>query len=427
MIFQSIYLSYNRKNGKKQILHKLQTYINYINLLSLLLLTFVSVYDFYLQRIPLYLFFTSYLVEFCIEKKWQNIKVNRIRWYYIILAFFFLLAIIYHPFEHSDKYFIPLLDRRFSLLGFSIIGFFGVNNKYKLKYFLDTFILSSLIAVFYILFLKIGLMNFIISPLKIDLFNLSRDQVSTHMCFNIYLNTSLVCLWFVISNYWGKKFCGQNAFYLISLSIILSTLFITEGRTGFLTAISLITCFAHYFIWTKSKMATIVTTIFIPLILLASIANKDRFSKKELDSEPRLFLWKAAINTIKAKPIFGYGVSNGQEHFDIERLKLETPGFSKAWYTYVKIIPSHNQFLQSSIEFGIIGLSLTIFIYIFPVIYARRKFKFFAIFLLLPIVYQSMFDIVLTGLSFSSLFCTILLMILNIGNDEGGEFVVENR
>src|ERR1035437_4754105 len=130
--------------------------INYFNLVSLLLLAAASIYYYPIQKLAFLAFFGSYFIEFILEKKWENIVLDKKSIYYLVMAFFFLLAFIYYPFENTSKYFTWLVGRRLAIFGFAVVGFFGVNSKYKLNYILNTFIISSVVAILYLIFFRIG-------------------------------------------------------------------------------------------------------------------------------------------------------------------------------------------------------------------------------------------------------------------------------
>ncbi|HEY5589918.1 MAG TPA: hypothetical protein VIK55_02765, partial [Paludibacter sp.] len=134
--------------------------VNYLNLFSILYITASSIYYYPVQKIGFYLFFGSYFLELLLEKKWLNIKMDKKHFYYIVLFLFFLMALIYYPFENSTKYTMLLLEKRFSLFGFALVGFLGVNNKFKLNYFLNTFIISSIVAIVYLVFVRVGIHEF---------------------------------------------------------------------------------------------------------------------------------------------------------------------------------------------------------------------------------------------------------------------------
>ena len=396
---------------------KTTTVINYINLFSILLLTAVSIYYYPVQNIAFYLFFISYIIEFILEKKWENVKFDKKSIYYMVLAFFFFLAFVYYPFENTSKYFTWLVGRRFALLGFAGVGFFGVNTKYKLNYFLNTFIISSTVAIFYIIFLRIGITDFILSPDRESLFTAQRIlYVNSHMVFNLFLNISLVSIWYILTRSWKRTAWWKLFLYICALTLFFGILSISEGRSGFITGILLMLCFIFFEIWKRKKMIGIVVGFLVPFLLIGIVSQQRRMSENNIKTEPRFFLWKAALEVIKEKPIFGYGISNAQEQFDISRAKYQTEEYRIGW-KHIRILTSHNQFLQTTMEFGIFGLLILLFIYFYPIFIAENNRKLFAILLIFPCLYQSLFDVVITGVNYSSIFGILMVIILSVENN----------
>jgi O-antigen ligase len=333
------------------------------------------------------------------------------------MAFFFFLAFVYYPFENTQKYFTWLVGRRFALLGFAGVGFFGVNTKYKLNYFLNTFIISSIIAIFYIIFLRIGIVNFIINHDRESLFTAQRIlYVNSHMVFNLFLNISLVCIWYILTRSWKRMAWWKLFLYIFALTLIFGILSISEGRSGFITGILLMLCFIFFEIWKRKKRIGIVVGFLVPFLLIGIVSQQRRMSEKDIKTEPRIFLWKAALDVIKEKPVFGYGISNAQEQFDIARAKYQTEEYRIDW-KHIRILTSHNQFLQTTMEFGIFGLLILLFLYFYPIFIADINRKLFAFLLIFPCLYQSLFDVVITGVNYASIYGILMVLILSVENN----------
>lgn len=390
--------------------------VNYLNFTSILFLCATSIYYYPIQRIGFYLFFASFFLEIILEKKWLNIQMDKMRIYFMVLFFFFLLALIYCPFESSTKYTKILLEKRIPLLGFAIVGFFGVNSKFKLNYFLNTFIISSILTILYLIFIRIGIIEFISNPQRIESFKIVRNlYVNSHMLFDFYLNISLISVWYILTRSWNRTTWWKRYLYIISLSIIFCFLSISEGRSGFILGIILMLSFIFFEIWKKRKALGIIIGLLIPFLLIGIVSNHKRMDKKSIETEARLFLWQSGVSVIKEKPIFGYGISDAQEAFDIARRKYQTEEFRVANAHY-KHLDCHNQFLQTTMEFGIFGLLILLFLYIYPVFVVENNRKLFSLFLLFLCAYQSVFDMLITG-PFSSLFGILIIMLLSVKNN----------
>lgn len=395
---------------------KLITSLNYINFCSALLLTATSIYYYSAQKVAFVLFFSSYLAEVLAEKKWKNIHFDKKSIYFFIMVLFYLLALFYFPFEHSSKYFSKLIVKRLPIFGFAIIGLFGINNKFKLNYFLNTFIISSVVAIVYLLFIRIGITEFITNPLREDAFTKARClYANSHMEFNFYLNVSLIGIWYILTQSWKMTIWWKRVLYIGALTLIFGVLSISEGRSGFVASILLMLSFIFLKIWKRKKSIGLVVGILAPFLLINAVSHQRRMSKESLKAEPRIFLWESALSVIKEKPIFGYGISDAQEHFDIARTKFQTDEYRENWKAH-NLLDSHNQYLQTTMEHGIIGLIILLYIYIYPVFLADRNRKLFSFLLLFLCAYQSTFDMFITG-KFSAIFCILVILILSVENN----------
>lgn len=397
--------------------NKLILAINYINLVAALYLAATSIYYYHIQKIGFILFFSSYFIEIFLEKKWKTIQFNKKTLYFVVLIFFFSLALIYYPFD-SEKYFMPLMNKRFSLFGFGIVGLFGVNNKFKLSYFLNVFVISSVIAIVYVIVMGAGFSDFFRGEDGNTNFLLSRiEYVNHHMMFNFFLNISFIGVWYILSRRWKLIHWSLRLLYLLSTLLIVYTLAISEGRSGFLAGIFISGGFIFYEIWRRNKKIGFLAFLIIPMMLVYMTLHQNRISGIEIKSEQRLFLWNAAIPVIKEKPLIGRGISKAQERYDTYRTEYQTDEFRDyIEYSQTILNDCHNQYLQTTMEFGILGLLLLLFIYAFPLFVINKQRRILSILFMFLCMYQSVFDMFITG-QFSGLFCILIICLFSVEND----------
>lgn len=390
--------------------------LNYINLFSAMYLTATQIYYYHIQNAAFYLFFISYIVEIFVDKKWQNIQLDKKRIYFIVMAFFFMLAVIYLPFEQSRKYTHLLFEKRYSLIGFALVGFFGVNDKFRLNYLLNTFIISSVVAIGYLIFIKVGIHQFISSPQRVDIYVDFRNKfVNSHMLYDFYLNVSLIGIWYILTRSWDRTVWWKIVLYIGALMTTLGGLAVSEGRSGFLIGIILVLSFVFFEIWKRKKIAGIVIAVLIPFVFIVLASHHKRMNENEIRKEPRIFLWKAAVSVVRENPILGNGISDAQEKFDVSRVKYQSEEFKLNWVKSPHL-DCHDQYLQTTMEFGVLGLLILLFLYISPVFMASYNKRLFAFFLMFLCAYQSVFDMFVTG-PFAAMFGIIMLMIFSIKNN----------
>ena len=126
------------------------------------------------------------------------------------------------------------------------------------------------------------------------------------------------------------------------------------------------------------------------------------------------FLWQSAVSVIKESPVWGVGISDAQEKFDLARPKYQTEEYRLRWID--SKIDSHSQYLQTTMEFGIFGLLILLFLYAYPVFIAENNRKLFSFFILFLCAYQSVFDMFITG-PFSAIFGILMILVLSVENN----------
>ena len=136
---------------------------------------------------------------------------------------------------------------------------------------------------------------------------------------------------------------------------------------------------------------------------------------------------ETSIKLIKERPIMGYGVCDGREKFVTECLNNEEL-VNNFWNNWLKKHPNyqthrfhcHNVFIESTLEFGILGFLLTLGLFILPIILTKHKMQAHLSLFMLIFFIQSIFE------SFTyhfqpMLFCLIIFIFIksnsNLFND----------
>lgn len=394
------------------------TLINFLNLFSVLGIVAGFMFsEFSIARIALYCFFISYLIEIFTDRKLKTFKFDKTSVYFIAIIAFFLLAILHFPFEQSNEYRNILIERRFSLLGFGVVGVLGVNHLFKFKYFLYVFIATSVFAILFI-FSHMDISEFIRRPDRSDMFTETRIlYVNSHMKFNFYLNVSIISIWYLLKKHWSSITIRKIGFAVTGLTMFMYVLSITEGRSGFIAGAILMLSFVFLELVNRWKIIGVISVLLMPLIFVGIVSTQRRMNEEMIKREPRLFLWESAWNIIKEKPILGHGISDTQAAFTIERIKNQDENYEN-YAKGLSFIDSHNQYLQTTMEFGLLGFILLLFIYIYPSFISDKRRKFFAIFIIFLCLFQSIFDMFITG-TFSLLFGILMIMILRAQSEPG--------
>jgi O-antigen ligase len=409
------------------MLQNINKYVNITNLLSALLLVVFGLFPHNIfLSLALALFFVSYLCEVFLEKRWKTFVWDKTKWVFILFLMFYALIIIYIPFESERKFLSYFLEVRLPFLAFGIVGLLGINKYYRLKYFAYTFIFTILCVIFYLIFFKIGIVEFINNPQRAYIFTEMRiEHVYTHMVFNYYANISLILAYFLIYNYNGKHPVLVKTSLLISMLFLFYILFLSEGRIGFISANLLVLIMIFVSLWRWKKILALAFSVLGIFAFAVIMYQHPRMIKSgdEFKSNIRTLLWGQAIELIKEKPVFGYGASTAADLYMKASLKnqaiLDVNDYPIIRALELKIprgAHPHNQFLLTTLEFGLFGLLILILLNILPVIVINKERRLYVFLIIMISVIQLMTDIYARGVPVIAFF--ILMTVFFCAKDD---------
>lgn len=395
----------------------LQRTLNYINIFGFIWVFITCIfhfvdYSYWFTYGGLYLFCTTWCIEFVIEKRWRDWTMSREKYFSVLLLLFFVLGLCYYPWD-GTLYFKHHIELRYPLLGVGIIGLFGVNRLYNKQLIFRTMAVVSVSIVMF-LYIKCGIHNLITSPDRINILaEMRRQYVNAHMGFNYYLDATLIGIWYLLFHS-GEERRWMKALLVCSGLIIFSALFLSDGRSGLGMGIIITLALIVYEVWSRSRIVAIA--ILIAGIMGSSIilTNHPRISNQSIRNELRFCYWHSALDLIKDRPILGYGISNAQEQFDevnMRYIQKENEYFWRVVNTHY--VDSHNQYLQTMLEFGLVGLLFLLTIYLSPIWLSEPSARVLTIALSALSMGQSMVDVFLTG-QFAMIYCMLMLCCLRV-------------
>jgi O-antigen ligase len=134
-------------------------------------------------------------------------------------------------------------------------------------------------------------------------------------------------------------------------------------------------------------------------------------------NDERLGIWRSAINVIQKYPLIGVGTGDS---FDKLENEFKLLGYTQGFY---KNLNAHNQYLETLISSGVIGLLFFLVIFGVMIFFAIKDrntlYGVFIIMMLIFFIFESMLER-LAGVSFFSLF-SFLLMHLKYPVQESAE------
>ena len=238
------------------------------------------------------------------------------------------------------------------------------------------------------------------------------------MMHDFFLNSTLVGIWYLLFHADRKPLLWQKIVYPLVVVIIFGGLLCSDGRSGFFMGLVIISTMTVVELFRHNKRLAIGICVASIGIVLALSAVHPRISQQSIEYDLRYSYWKAAVELIKEKPIVGYGMNNAQEMFD--QICPNYISANNSYYWQVRkehFIDTHNQYLQTMLEYGIIGLILLLAIYLSPLwICWGSKRWWLAFFFTLLSLGQSIFDMFLTG-QFNILYGILFLVTLRMTKD----------
>jgi O-antigen ligase len=212
----------------------------------------------------------------------------------------------------------------------------------------------------------------------------------------------------------------QKVMWIISGVILLASIYFLSSRAGFLAFFLSMSLFFLFTIRSRKKIFYTGTLLLFLLlggflvartnervkIVLEQISNGS-FSEK-IANDSRILIWKCSINIISNNLLVGVGIGDVRDELVKEYSKKGDKDLILNRYN------AHNQFLEVSLEGGLIGLAILILIIGFMTYYAiSEKNTLYGLFIGLIFTFF-LFESVLyrfSGISFFSLFSFILFNI----------------
>ncbi|PLX10154.1 MAG: hypothetical protein C0594_05275 [Marinilabiliales bacterium] len=240
--------------------------------------------------------------------------------------------------------------------------------------------------------------------------------------FSMYIGLSIVFLLYEIINF--RKFRTgslQLAGQIALLTFFLFIVFLLNSRAGII-AVSLVALSSLISLAIR-KLKPIVVIMFLAIVGLFIVTvsysyrfrsiSEMNFAREEIQpekadgSELRLMLWYSTIELIKDHPVYGTGI--GDSH-DLQLEYYTETGLKRA---AEKRMNAHNQFLDTSLELGIPGFFLLLFLFIGALILALKQRSFlliqFLILVLISFTFESMLN-TQSGVQFFSFFYSFLVL-----------------
>lgn len=237
--------------------------------------------------------------------------------------------------------------------------------------------------------------------------------------FSALINPSYVSLYILlVLSYYLKK--DLNSIWrLLAVLILFIYLFLLANEAAYYT-LFIMTVLLVWKVKDRAKRYLLVLMILLGTIVFVN--NPHFFNEPSIEVDQsntgvgrtdtpiterdRWLTWKAAIYAIEEAPLMGYGVGDARDVLVAKFKELGPEYKSHVKHRY----NAHNQFLQTWLETGVIGVFILLFIFTWLAFYMRRSFNEFAVFLalIIALIFESML-VRFNGIVFFSIIVPLLL------------------
>ena len=384
-----------------------------------------------------------YIFTFCVSTKLSNfililllifviygILINKIKFSFklvnLLFVFFYLLYAIGVFYTKNKSLSFFYLENKFSFIFFPFI--FSFLRDFHLN-------INRLNNILIIGVLTLAIMG-IVNGFHCSIYNLSKHCFFTtsfsfihHPSYFLVFNCVSFC--FLALQYFQSKiisFYKVISYLVVSFGIHILSL----SLAGILFFAFVVTFFSIYFFYSKFNRPIFYISIVLMVLLSIFTATKVRILNNELrgaskyilvythsptdfvasrksdmsGSEVRLVMWTVTFLEIKEHP---WGVGTGNVDFYLrKRLRLlNQPDLAKYNYN------PHNQFLQTTLEIGVVGLFLLLGLIIHISYLAWKQKNWILLILATNLFFNSLFESMLQRQSGIVFYCFWIVLLLS--------------
>lgn len=344
-----------------------------------------------------------WLLEGDFKNKFQNIFRDKISLIFILFYVLYVAGLIYTT-DMGRGWFD--LEVKLSLLVFPLLFLSGSKNisETKRSDVLKSFVAGSL-AITVFLFVRALYLSFQTNEFA----RLTYSYLSFHTSpsyLAMYLNFSVMVVFFSFFDKVKSKFILFLQFLLIVF--FAGFIVLLSSKSGILTlALSLVFMFIYLLVRKKYLVVSILALVslvaFFLVVKYAKYTTKRMItavnifmnyksvqSDAEESTSERILVWKASSQIIKNNPLLGVGTG------DVKEELLREYKDDNILYAIENSLNSHNQYLQTGVAIGSVGLLVLLLTLFIPMVGAiGQRNWIYLIFLLLigiNLLFESMLE-----------------------------------
>ncbi len=303
------------------------------------------------------------------------------------------------------------LEKKVSLLIFPIMLYYSAKpDKTKVNIILIVFVISCLLTALTCLtiatyhYLLRGDSSFYFYHKLSGIAGMHAAYLAMYFCFSLA----------ILANFrfegLSQLIIRNSVLYYCSLALLIVSVFLLAGRTHIvLVILGGVGYFAFkinqkFGIWRSMAAATALGVLFIGIVMLFPV-NRERFreafnygdefdaGKRWGERQMRLLIWDCAFKLFMAHPVIGVGTGDTQD--ELQDCYIENE-YTPLTYSDSTRFNAHNQFLETVIEFGCVGLIifLTNFYFSIKLAFKERNslYLIFVVLFILSCITESLLE-----------------------------------
>ncbi len=246
---------------------------------------------------------------------------------------------------------------------------------------------------------------------------LNHDWFSAFIHVNYFAMYITFAMYIIFQRVKSGKY--NRYLYLALLLFLFITMVLVQSRASLIALFAVIIFeAAKYFVSPGKKIIKSVVVLVILLVIILLVFNSGRFRRiisnpEQISIEQlkannvRLQVWEKSLDIIKGNILFGVGTGDADDMLKKQYTK-ELLDASRQKYLNV-----HNEFIETTMRLGVIGLLLLLGLIIFPLFLNRTDGKnyhllvVFVILILIEFMFESMM-VRLNGVTFFAFYYSLL-------------------
>ena len=202
-----------------------------------------------------------------------------------------------------------------------------------------------------------------------------------HNYLALYILTAIALLYTELLRHWhSSRWHHARWFVILDIGLLSAYILLSGSRSGMVAWMLLsITCFLHLAInkhlWRTLAIILATITVIIGITYWASPSTYNRVTstvnnlRNGEQGDIRQSLWQCGVETIKDRPIFGYGCDGYWDTLFQQYRARNCLGSS------ISGLSTHNQYIETTLATGVLGLSVMLAMMLVPVLLAVRRRK----------------------------------------------------